>query len=321
MAETIITQSKQLTAELGPLKLVLGGNVFGWTADKQASFEILDAFVAEGGRMIDTADVYWMYSPGMKGGESESMIGEWIQSRGARSKILIATKVGAMDGPGGTGLQKSRILGAVEESLRRLRTDYIDTYYTHVDDQKVEQTEVLETLDQLVKQGKVRSIAASNITAARLRSAMAITQQRGLTPYVALQPHYNLVERKDFEQSLAPLAKQENIAVFPFFALASGFLTGKYRSKEDLKSARGGFVEKYLTDDGFRVIEVLTAVGSETKSTPGEVALAWLNWQPSVTAPIASARNMEQFKSLIRGARLKLTPEQIGRLDRVSSGA
>lgn len=299
--------------------LVLGGNVFGWTADRQASFAVLDAFVDGGSMMIDTADVYSAWAPGNRGGESETMIGDWLAARGRRDDVLIATKVGMLPGDGGDGLAPARIAAAIEASLRRLKTDYVDLYFAHRDDEKVPQEDVAEAFDRLVKAGKVRSIGASNFSAERLASALAISEARGLARYGVLQPLYNLLERDDFEGPLQQLCVERNVGSIPYYGLASGFLTGKYRSRGDLgKSPRGGGLGKYLDGRGPAVLAALDSVAQETGATPAQIALAWLAAQPGVTAPIASATSAEQVEELLGAMRVALTPDQLARLDAAS---
>ena len=299
--------------------LILGGNVFGWTVDQDASFSILDAFVAGGGRMIDTADVYSAWVPGNQGGESETIIGAWLAQRGRRDDVLIATKVG-MELQGSKGLKPDRIAQAVEDSLRRLQTDYIDLYFAHQDDPETPLEDTLAAFDQLVRAGKVRAIGASNYTAERLKQALDISAAQGIASYTVLQPHYNLVERDKFEGDLQQLCVQRNVASVPYFALASGFLTGKYRSQADLQGkARGGMVEQYLNQGGLNVLAAMDQVAAETGASLAQIALAWLAAQPAVAAPIASATSTAQVDELLGAMRLKLTPEQLATLDAASS--
>ncbi len=299
--------------------LILGGNVFGWTADQDASFAILDAFVAGGGRMIDTADMYSTWVPGNQGGESESIIGAWLAKRGRRDDVLIATKVG-MEVQGSKGLAPERIAQSVEGSLRRLRTDYIDLYFAHLDDADTPLEDTLAAFDRLVKSGKVRAIGASNYSAERLHQALDISAEKGLASYTVLQPHYNLVERAKFEGPLQQLCQQRNVAVVPYFALASGFLTGKYRSKADLEGKpRGGMVEQYLNSGGLDVLAAMDEVAAETGATLAQIALAWLAAQPTVAAPIASATSVAQVDELLGAVRLELTPQQLAKLNEASS--
>jgi len=300
--------------------LCLGGNVFGWTADEPTSFKILDAFVAAGCNFIDTADVYSRWAPGHKGGESEIVLGNWFQRSGNRVRVILATKVGIEMAPDKKGLSKAYILREVEDSLQRLQTDYIDLYQSHIDDANTPLEETLEAYDQLIKQGKVRAIGASNYTGARLAAAVDISAKRGLPKYQCLQPHYNLIERAGYEKDLEPLCLKHGIGVIPYFALAAGFLTGKYRSEADLgKSPRGMGVKKYLDERGFRILGALDQVAKQYNSTPGKVALAWLIARPSVTAPIASATSLEQLHDLIDATRLQLDAASIDLLNHASA--
>jgi len=300
--------------------LMFGGNVFGWTVDEAMSFKLLDAFVAAGFDAIDTADVYSKWVPGHKGGESEIIIGKWLKARGNRSKVIIASKVG-MEMPGlGQGLSKAYITARVEDSLKRLQTDYIDLYQSHADDKATPMEETLGTYEQLIKQGKVRAIGASNFDAPRLAEALKTSSAKKLPRYETLQPLYNLVERADFEKELQGLCVKENVAVVPFYALASGFLTGKYRTKADLANrTRGSRVEKYLDGRGLRVLKALDEVSARFKAKPAQVALAWLSARPSIAAPIASATNLEQLEDLVASARLKLDADAIKSLDAASA--
>jgi len=314
------------TRELGKSGLkvsvvTLGGNVFGWTADEAASFKVLDAFLAAGGNFIDTADVYSKWVPGHSGGESETIVGRWVASRRNRSQVLIATKVGAEMGSGTKGLSRAYIVREVEDSLRRLQTDHIDLYQSHVDDPDTPMEETLGAYADLIKQGKVRAIGASNFTAERLAQALAFSAQHGFPRYQSLQPLYNLFERAGYESALEPLCLKEHIGVIGYSSLGSGFLTGKYRSEADLgKSPRGQGVQKrYFNDRGFRILAALDEVAKRYASTPGAVALAWLIARPSVTSPIASATNTEQLNELVAATRLVLDPEAIERLDQASA--
>ncbi len=300
--------------------LCLGGNVFGWTVDEAQSFRLLDAFVAAGGNFIDTADAYSVWVPGHKGGESETILGKWMKSRGNRATVVIATKVGWEMGGDKKGLSKAYILRAVEDSLQRLQTDYIDLYQSHKDDPSTPVDETLEAYAQLVKAGKVRAIGASNFGAERLRESLETSSRRGWPRYVSLQPHYNLMERADFEQKLEPLCLEQGIGVITYFSLAAGFLTGKYRSEADLgKSPRGNFAKKYLDERGRRVLAALDAVAARLNSTPTAVSLAWLLARPSVTAPIASATTLEQLEALVSATRLELDRGAIEALDQASA--
>jgi len=304
--------------EVSPL--CLGGNVFGCTADEPTTFKILYAFVAAGLNFIDTADVYSRWAPGHKGGESEIVLGNWFKRSGNRVRVILATKVGIEMTPDKKGLSKAYILRAAEDSLARLQTDYIDLYQSHIDDASTPLEETLEAYDQLIKQGKVRAIGASNYTAERLAAALEVSEKRGLPKYQCLQPHYNLMERAGYEKDLEPLCLKHGIGVIPYFALAGGFLTGKYRSEADLsKSPRGMGVKKYLNERGFRILGALDQVAKQYNSTPGKVALAWLAARPSITAPIASATNMEQLDDLIDSTRLRLDQASIELLNHASA--
>lgn len=296
--------------------LVLGGNVFGYTADRAASFAVLDAFMAGGGTMIDTADVYSAWVPGHKGGESETVIGEWLKRRGRRDDVLIATKVGMLPGEGGEGLAPARIAAAVEASLTRLGTDYIDLYYAHKDDPATPMDASLRALDALVKAGKVRALGASNFAHHRLDEALATAAHGDLTPYTVLQPEYNLVARKDFEGPVQQLAIDRGLGVLPYFGLASGFLTGKYRTAADLQGReRGESVKAYLNARGLSVIGAMDLIARESGATHAQIALAWIAAQPGVTAPIASATDVGQMEELLGAMRLTLSAEQIAVLN------
>ena len=304
--------------EIAPL--ALGGNVFGWTADEAMSFRILDAFIAHGFNLIDTANNYSRWVPGHQGGESETIMGKWLKQRGVRDKVIIATKVGMEMGADQKGLAKTYILKEVEQSLSRLQTDYIDLYQSHIDDEATPLEETLETYAQLVKQGKVRAIGASNYSGERLAKALEVSAKHGYPSYQSLQPHYNLYERGDYESKLEPVCREKGIGVITYFSLARGFLTGKYRSDADLsKSPRGGGVKGYFNERGFRILETLDEVAKERGSTPARVSLAWLIARPSVTAPIASATNLEQLNDLIEGAKLELDRGTIENLNRASA--
>jgi aryl-alcohol dehydrogenase-like predicted oxidoreductase len=292
--------------------LVLGGNVFAWTADRAASFGVLDAFVAGGGTMIDTADVYSAWVDGHSGGESESMIGEWLRASGKRDDVLIATKVGMLPGEGGEKLAPARIEAAAEASLKRLGTDRIDLYYAHQDDDQVSQDAVLEAFGKLIDAGKVRVIGASNFHAARLKSAVDTAKASGLPRYHVLQPEYNLVSRDKFEGELQDYCVTENIGVLPYYGLASGFLTGKYRSHDDLaQSVRGGGMAELLDGRGKAVLEAMDGIAEQSGATHAQIALAWLIAQPGVTAPIASATSTKQIEDLMPAMALSLSDEQL----------
>lgn len=291
--------------------LVLGGNVFGFTADRAASFAVLDAFVDRGGTMIDTADVYSAWVAGHVGGESETMIGEWLRASGKRDQVLIATKVGMMPG----GLKPDVIEKAVEGSLRRLGTDRIDLYFAHKDDENTPIDDVLAAFARLLDAGKIRSIGASNYSAMRLKAALDASKAASLPHYTVVQPEYNLVSRHGFEGELQNLAITHNIGVVPYYGLASGFLTGKYRSRDDLgKSVRGDAVAKYLDGNGPAVLAEMDRVVSETGASQAQIALAWLAAQDGVTAPIASATSVAQMEELMGFLDLELTRDQLDRL-------
>ncbi|MFI1970141.1 alcohol dehydrogenase [Streptomyces cinnamoneus] len=299
--------------------LALGGNVFGWTADEKQSFAVLDAYAEAGGNFIDTADVYSAWVPGNEGGESETIIGDWLAARGNRADIVVATKVG--NGfPEHHGLAPDTIKKDVEASLRRLRTDYIDLYYTHVDDTSVPVEDIISTLDALVKEGKVREIAASNITADRLRESLDFSSRAGLARYVAVQPHYNLVSRDTYEGELADVSAEHGLAAVPYFALASGFLTGKYRPGTTVESARSGGAVKYLeTERGLKVLAALDEVAAAHDAELATVALAWLAAQPTVATPLASARTVDQLAPLLAVADLELTDTELAKLTQASA--
>jgi len=290
---------------------MLGGNVFGWTLDEKASFEVLDSFLGAGFNFIDTADVYSRWAPGNKGGESETMIGNWMRSRGNRDKVIVATKGGGDMGQG-KNITKKYILSAVEASLGRLQT--------HFDIEETPVEETLEAYAQVVKEGKVRVIGASNFTAARLKAALEASARHGYPRYESLQPHYNLYEREIFEKELEAVCLENEVGVVNYYSLASGFLTGKYRSESDLnKSPRGGGVKKYLNDRGFRILAALDEVSGRYHSTPATVALAWLIARPSVTAPIASATSIAQLDSLVAATRLTLDDAAVRHLNEASA--
>jgi aryl-alcohol dehydrogenase-like predicted oxidoreductase len=276
--------------------------------------------VDAGFNFIDTADVYSAWVPGNKGGESETIIGNWLKQRGGREQLVIATKVGSEMGPDKKGLSRKYIRQAVEDSLSRLQTDYIDLYQSHRDDPDTPQQETLETYAELIKEGKVRAIGASNFNAARLREALEISKQHGWPRYETLQPDYNLYDRADFEKDLEPLCLEEGLGVINYFALASGFLTGKYRSETDFsKSPRGGNMKKYLNDRGLRILQALDEVSERYNATPAEVSLAWLIARPSITAPIASATKIEQLQDLAKAASLPLDQAAIEQLTQAST--
>ncbi len=299
--------------------LTLGGNVFGWTIDEPTSFMILDGILDAGFNFVDTADVYSRWVPGHEGGESEAIIGNWMKKRGNRDKMIIATKVGGDMGQGKKDISKKYILEEVEASLRRLQTDYIDLYQTHWDVEDIPVEETLEAYARLIKEGKVRVIGASNFSPSRLKAALEASVKNGLPRYESFQPHYNLVEREIFEKELEPICLENQVGVINYWALAAGFLTGKYRSEADLsKSPRGAGVKKYLDQRGLRVLAALDEVSARYHTTPASVAIAWLIARPSVTAPIASATSLEQLNALLDAVDLPLDKEAIAQLDEAS---
>jgi aryl-alcohol dehydrogenase-like predicted oxidoreductase len=302
--------------ELSIAPLVLGGNVFGWTADEATSFALLDRFVGHGLDAIDTADAYSRWAPGNDGGESETIIGDWLKARGGRDRVVLITKVGSEMGPGKKGLSKDYIMQAAEASLRRLRTDHIDLYLSHWPDAGTPIEETIEAHQRLLEQGKVRAVGGSNYDAAGLAAALEAGSAPGRARYQVLQPEYNLYDRAGYEAALEPLVLKEGLGVITYFSLASGFLTGKYRSEADLgKSARGGGIKKYLDDRGFRILKALDEVAGRYDATPAQIALAWLIARPSVTAPIASATSTAQLDEIVKATRITLDREAIARLD------
>ncbi|THJ32253.1 aldo/keto reductase [Lampropedia aestuarii] len=303
--------------------LCFGGNVFGWTADEAQSFRLLDRFVDAGFNFIDTADIYSSWVPGHQGGESETILGKWLKQVGNREKVVIATKVGKPMGEGKSGLKSHYIQQAVDASLQRLQTDYIDLYYTHEDDPSTPLEETLQALSDLVKTGKVRSLGASNYTGARLTQAMDAAKKLGVAGFEVLQPGYNLYDREEYERDLLPVVQAHGLAVAPFYALAAGFLTGKYRTQADAeKSVRGArVVETYLNPRGLLILQKLDEVADRYVATPGQVAIAWLLSQPGIVAPIASATTDEQLDELLFAARLKLDKDALHELTMVSAPA
>jgi aryl-alcohol dehydrogenase-like predicted oxidoreductase len=300
--------------------IALGGNVYGWTLSEADTFHQLDRALDSGLNFIDTADVYSRWIPGHQGGESETILGNWFAKTGRRKDVILATKVGIEMGEGKKGLSARYIEQAVEDSLRRLQTDYIDLYQAHRDDPETPLEETLGAFDKLVKAGKVRFLGASNYSGARLAEALETSKKNGFASYVSLQPHYNLVERQTFETDMLPAVQQYSLGVIPYFSLASGFLTGKYRGADDAaKGARGPMVQKYLNDHGFADVDALIEVAEEQQSTPARVALAWLLAQPGITAPIASATNDRQLDDLIASANLELSASAIQKLDEASA--
>lgn len=296
-----------------------GGNVFGWTLDEKQSFEILDTFVNAGFNFIDTADTYSWWADGNKGGESEAIIGKWMKARGNRHQVIVATKVGAQNRTHKEDVSSAHILQSVDESLQRLQTDHIDLYYTHFDDNVTPVEETLSAYDKIIKAGKVRYIAASNLTPARLTESLQLAEANGLPRYQALQPHYNLVERTNFETKYQPIAREYGLSVMPYWSLAAGFLTGKYRSGDDLKkSVRGEGVRKYLNEKGLSILHALDQVAAKHNATPATVALAWLLAQPTIAAPVVSATSRMQLETLMAAPALQLDAADLALLDNVS---
>jgi aryl-alcohol dehydrogenase-like predicted oxidoreductase len=314
-------EKRQLgSTDLYVYPITFGGNVFGWTIDEKQSFEILDAFTGAGFNFIDTADVYSRWKPGNEGGESETIIGNWLKKNKNRDQIVIATKVGSDMGNGKKGLAKKYIIEAAEASLKRLQTDHIDLYQTHFDHDSTPIEETLEAYAQLIKEGKVRHIGASNLSAERLKESLEIAALNGLPAYQTFQPEYNLYEREKFENGLEPLCLGNSLGVLNYYSLASGFLTGKYRSKDDLgQSARGGGIEKYLDDRGFKILAVLDEVSKTLNTTPATVAIAWLIHRPSITAPIVSATSIKQLDAIIKAPDLDMTAHEIELLTQESA--
>ena len=303
--------------EISPL--VFGGNVIGWTADEPTTFKLLDAFVAAGFNAVDTADVYSRWAPGHTGGESETVLGKWLARGGNRAKVIVATKVG-MEWAQGKGLSSSYILRSAEQSLKRLQTDYIDLYQSHTDDADTPFEETLGAYAELIKQGKVRAIGASNYKADRLAAALAVSRKSGLPRYESLQPNYSLVERAGFEAELEPLCEKEGLGVINYFPLAAGFLSGKYRSAADAaNSSRARMVTKYLNDRGYKILGALDQVAKKYNATPARVSLAWLLANPVITAPIVSATKLEQLNDLMPAAELKLDGASIEMLNQASA--
>jgi aryl-alcohol dehydrogenase-like predicted oxidoreductase len=296
--------------------IMFGGNIFGWTVDEKRSFELLDAFVSSGFNAIDTADSYSRWVPGNKGGESETIIGKWLKQKGNRDKLIIATKVGSDMGSGKKDLSAKHIISSVENSLKRLQTDYIDLYQSHYDDADTSPEETLAAFDQLIKQGKVRYIGASNLSKERIEESLKISREKGFAAYKTLQPLYNLYDRENFETQYRDFCIANNISVIPYYSLASGFLTGKYRSEKDLgKSARGAGIEKYLTEKGYSILKALDEVSARHQATPAQVAIAWLIAQPSIAAAIASATSITQWEDLAKSATLQLSEADLQQLN------
>ncbi|MFD1141061.1 aldo/keto reductase [Larkinella insperata] len=299
--------------------LAFGGNVFGWTTDEPTSFRLLDAFVDAGFNLIDTADSYSRWVPGNEGGESETIIGNWLKQRGNRDQLVIATKVGSDMGSGKKDLSSAHIRKSVEDSLRRLQTDYIDLYQSHYDDLDTPIEETLATYAELVREGKVRAIGASNLAGGRIVQSLEISQQNGFPRYESLQPEYNLYDRAGYEQEYEAIARENGLGVLPYFSLASGFLSGKYRSEADFaKSQRGQGMKKYLNDRGFAILDALDEVAKRHNANPTQIAIAWLMAQPTITAPIASATRPEQLQDLINATELTLDDSDLNTLNSAS---
>lgn len=300
--------------------IAFGGNVFGWTLDEKKSFEILDGFIEAGFNFIDTADVYSKWAPGNTGGESEKIIGNWMKARNNRNQIILTTKVGSDMGDGKKGLSKKYILNAIDASLSRLQVDFVDLYQSHFDDADTPVEETLEAYDQLIKAGKIRWIGASNFSPERLKESLETSKRLSLPKYQTFQPEYNLYKREGFEKEIEQICTDNQLGVISYYALASGFLTGKYRSEADLgKSARGGGVKDFMNEKGFSILKALDDVSEQYNSTPASVALAWLIARPSVTAPIASVTSLSQLEDLTKAASLRLDNEDISILDEASA--
>jgi aryl-alcohol dehydrogenase-like predicted oxidoreductase len=305
------------STDLDVYPVALGGNVFGWTSSEDESFAVLDAYAAAGGNFIDTADVYSAWAPGNSGGESETILGRWMAKRGNRDQTIIATKVGKH--PQFQGLSAKTIRLAAESSLKRLGTDYIDLYYAHADDQQTPLEETLGAFDALVREGKLRYIAASNYSASRLAQALSVSDREGFARYVALQQHYNLMERHKYEGELADLVARERLSSLPYFALASGFLTGKYRPGTKILSKRAETASAYLTEKGIKVLTALDEVAAAHQAAVATIALAWLAAQPTVVAPIASARTTDQLPDLLRVSQVRLSDAELRQLNEASA--
>ncbi|WP_183559101.1 aldo/keto reductase [Mucilaginibacter sp. SP1R1] len=300
--------------------LVFGGNVFGWTVKGNDNAILLDAFLDAGFNTVDTADVYSRWVPGNKGGESETEIGKWLKQSGKREQVIIATKVGAEFAADKKGLKKDYIIKAAEDSLSRLQTDYIDLYQSHYDDASTPVEETLSAYDQLIKDGKVRAIGASNFSVEKLHESLKVSREKGLAVYQTLQPEYNLFDRQQYETTVEPFVKEQNIGVISYFSLASGFLSGKYRSAADLEgSNRASLIKKYLTERGFRILKALDEVAAQYNAKPAAIALAWLIARPGITAPIVSATSVSQLNELALAATLQLSPEAIEALNTASA--
>ncbi len=302
------------TSNLEIAPWVFGGNVFGWTIDQSTSFKLLDAFVDKGFNMIDTADVYAKWVPGNKGGESEVIIGKWLKKTRKRASVIIGTKVGMDMGGGNVGLSKKHILKSVDESLKRLQTDYIDLYMAHTDDPNTPLEETLETFDGLIKSGKVKAIGASNYKADRLQEALEVSETNRFAKYISLEPEYNLYDREGYEAELEPLCRKEHLGVISYYALASGFLTGKYREEADFEGSKRAGAKKYLDEKGKRILDALDQVSEKYNSQPATIAIAWLMNRESITAPIASATSIQQLEEIASAAEIELNQEAMDSL-------
>lgn len=308
------------TSDLVVAPLTFGGNVFGWTLDESASFKILDSFFAAGFNFIDTADIYSSWVPGNQGGESETIIGKWVKKTGKRKDVIIATKLGTDMGNGKIGLSAGYMKQAVEASLKRLGTDYIDLYQSHIDDDATSVEETMTAFNQLITEGKVRYIGASNLSAERIKASNDFARANNMQPYISLQPCYNLYDRQKFETEYSQLVQDESLGVIPYYSLASGFLTGKYRDEADLaKSMRGQGVKKYLDERGFKILAAMDEIAHEQKVPLSQIAIAWLLHKPLITAPIASATSEHQLAELLHATTITLTKEQIMQLDQAST--
>jgi len=304
------------TSSLSVSSLCFGGNVFGWTVDEDTSYRLLDTFVEAGGNFIDTANVYSRWVPGHQGGESETILGNWLKLRGNRRHVIIATKVGMEMAPGQKGLSRKAIVESVEESLKRLQTDYIDLYLSHKADPETPIEETLRAYDQLMSQGKIRACGASNYDADGLKQSLETSRRLGIPAYQSLQPLYNLYDREDFESRLQPVCEEYHLGVTPYYGLASGFLTGKYRSEADLgKSPRGAGMKKYLNERGMKILAALDSLAKEYSTSLATIALSWLMSRPVVTSAIASATSLDQLKTLLDATRIDLSPEALRLLD------
>jgi aryl-alcohol dehydrogenase-like predicted oxidoreductase len=321
LIKTLIMEKREIgTSGILVSPLCLGGNVFGWTIDERESFNVLDGFVDAGLEFIDTADVYSYWAPGNEGGESETVIGNWLKKSAKREKVIIATKVGKPMGPGKQGLSRKYITQAVEASLKRLQTDYIDLYQSHDDDKDTPLLETMDVFNELIKGGKVRAIGASNYDGTRLKEALQVSRDNNLAAYQCLQPEYNLYAREHYEKELEPVCRERNIAVIGYYSLASGFLTGKYRSEADLsQSSRGQGVKSMLNPRGYKILAALDKVAAEYNTSLATVALAWIMARPGITAPIASATSLKQLSDLVKATTLDLNSDAIDLLNSASS--